>query len=244
MINTYTEPLLPFAVFLGVIAIFLLRRGGGRRTAIVALSCLVLISWPPFDWLLSRHLEAGYVVRPVPLTPMPQAIVVQAGGVDMPRFERPYQLLDFTTFRRCEFTAWLHRQWPALPILATGGGGAPLSMAAKMREFLIRAGVPSEIIITEEMSHSTHESAVASAAILRGMGITRIALVVEGQSMRRAAACFRKLGIDVIPTPCEIRQLGEPWAEEIFPSWRAIHRNEIMLHETVGLVWYSMKGWI
>jgi uncharacterized SAM-binding protein YcdF (DUF218 family) len=194
--------------------------------------------------MFSYPLEGRYPVRPVPLTPKPDAIVVQAAGVSVALFERPYQLADYETFQRCEFAAWLHQRWPDLPVLTTGGGSFPMSAAGKMRELLVRAGVPGSQIMTEDLSHSTYESARASAALLRQKGIRRIALVVEAQSMPRAEACFRKQGFDVIPTPCEIRQFGVPWQDEELPTWKAVRRNEMTLHETVGLLWYRVKGWI
>jgi uncharacterized SAM-binding protein YcdF (DUF218 family) len=61
--------------------------------------------------------------------------------------------------------------------------------------------------------------------------------------MVRATACFRKQGIAVVPAPSDFRQLGT-FSEEAFLSWRAVRRNEITLHETLGLLWYWLHGWI
>jgi uncharacterized SAM-binding protein YcdF (DUF218 family) len=239
--NTYSEPILPLLIVFGFVAVFRLPRNGRRTAAIAAMCGFVMISWPPFDWLFSYPLEGHYPVRPIPATPKPQAIVVQSASVNKALFERPYQLPGFETYQRCEFTAWLHSIWPDLPVITSGGSG-PKPSALVMQQFLSRSGVPAEQIIVEGTSQTTYQSAVACARILKDRGITRIALVVEGQSMLRATACFRKQGIDVIPAPSEIRQLGEPWQEEILPTWRAIRRNELTLHEMGGLVWYRLKG--
>jgi uncharacterized SAM-binding protein YcdF (DUF218 family) len=112
-----------------------------------------------------------------------------------------------------------------------------------MRDLLRRAGVADDMIWTEAQSRSTHENAVYGARILRGHGWNRIALVVDGQSMPRAAACFRREGFDVTPAPVELRTWG-PLSEELLPSWKAIRRNEITLHELLGLAWYRLRGWI
>ena len=61
--------------------------------------------------------------------------------------------------------------------------------------------VPDSSIWTEERSHSTYENALYGAEVLRSHGVARIVLVVEAQSMVRAAACFRKQGIAVVPAP-------------------------------------------
>jgi uncharacterized SAM-binding protein YcdF (DUF218 family) len=67
--------------------------------------------------------------------------------------------------------------------------------------------------------------------------------VVETHAMSRAAACFRKEGITVIPAPCEFCEL-ESLTKGLIPSWRAVKRNEETLHETVGLAWYWLRGWM
>lgn len=108
---------------------------------------------------------------------------------------------------------------------------------------LQRAGVPETMIWTEERSRSTHENAVFGAETLRQHRIHSIALIIEAQYMRRAAACFREEGFAVLPAPCSFRQLSMN-LEEFIPSWHAIERNEGTLKETAGLVWYWLRQWI
>jgi uncharacterized SAM-binding protein YcdF (DUF218 family) len=158
------------------------------------------------------------------------------------QYERPYRVPDPDTFKRCEHAAWIYRHGGARPVLACEGlqsKGRP----SGMRELLRRAGVADDLIWVETESRSTHENASYGARILREHGIKRIALVVEAQSMNRAAACFRKEGFDVTPAPSEFRTLG-PLIDEFLPSWQAIRRNDITLHELLGLAWYRLRGWI
>jgi uncharacterized SAM-binding protein YcdF (DUF218 family) len=112
-----------------------------------------------------------------------------------------------------------------------------------MREILLGNGVPANMIWTEDLSESTHENALYTAAILRQRGISRVALVVDAVRMPRAAACLQRLGIDVAPAPSDFRTFG-PRRDELLPSWKAIQRNESTLHESVGLLWYRLRGWI
>lgn len=112
-----------------------------------------------------------------------------------------------------------------------------------MRDLLIRGGIPSDMIWAETQSHSTHENALYAAQILRQHGVRRIALIVDAQSMPRAEACFRRQGMDVFPAPSEFRTLGN-WNEELLPRWTALRRNEVTLHELLGLVWYRVRGWV
>jgi uncharacterized SAM-binding protein YcdF (DUF218 family) len=240
---TYTEPLL--LVFLGLAFTGLIRqrRRKSSRLLILGLLGLFVISWPPLEWLFSRPLEARYGPQ---LSPPPaDAIVVFGAGVEPPDAYNPYARPDALTYERCEFAAWLYRNWRQVPILASGGiaaAGAP-PFSHVMREVLLGAGVPADMLWTEERSRSTHENALYSAEILRGHGIGRVVLVVEAQSMMRAAAAFRKEGIEVVPAPSSRRDFG-PLSEELLPSWKAIRRNELTLHETLGMAWYWMRGWI
>jgi uncharacterized SAM-binding protein YcdF (DUF218 family) len=233
-------------VFLLIAFVGVIRRqnGNGYGSALLGLMGLALLSWPPVDWLLGRPLEGRYPVRPFEDSSL-QAIVVLSSAVHAPDFERPYPLPDEETQNRCAMAAWLHHRYQNAPVLACGGAGKsgdqPFSVV--MRELLNRSGVPESMIWTEERSHSTHENARFGAGILRQHGIMRIALVVDAKSMPRAAACFRKEGITVLPAPCSFRELGS-LSEELLPAWGAIRRNEATLHETLGFAWYWLHGWV
>jgi uncharacterized SAM-binding protein YcdF (DUF218 family) len=240
---TYTQPLLLLFGLIAVAGIMRLRHARRPWVAMLGVGGLLLWSWPPVDWLLSRPLEMWYPVRPYQAQPA-QAIVVLASSVDPPHYERPYPLPDAETFGRSEFAAWLHTQRQPLPVLACGGaaeGAQPLALT--MRQLLRKAGVPDTMIWTEEHSRNTHENAVYGAEILRVHGVERVVLVVDAQSMPRATACFRKAGIAVVPAPWRFREFG-PLSQELLPSWRSIARNELTLHEVVGLAWYRLRGWV
>jgi uncharacterized SAM-binding protein YcdF (DUF218 family) len=99
------------------------------------------------------------------------------------------------------------------------------------------------MIWTEENSRNTYENALFGSRILREHGVHRVALVVDAQSMPRARACFRKQGIDAIPAPSHFREFGTSW-QEFLPTWKAIRRNEGTLHESLGLLWYWLRGYV
>lgn len=241
---TYIQPLLLIFLLMALAGLLRLRRGTRPRLLVAGLLGILLISWPPVEWLFSRSLEQRYPIQLYPPEPA-QAIVVLASSIRPPIYQRPYAVLGNDTYERCEFAAWLHKHWQPLPVLACGGPikNMPQAASVVMGEMLGRAGVPREMIWTEERSRSTHENAAFSAEILKQRGISRIALVVDAQSMPRAAACFRKEGMIVIPAPSQFREF-EYSVDEFLPSWKAIRRNEDTLHETLGLVWYWFRGWI
>jgi uncharacterized SAM-binding protein YcdF (DUF218 family) len=61
--------------------------------------------------------------------------------------------------------------------------------------------------------------------------------------MRRAAACFRKLGIEVVPAPSRFDDLSAT-IDDWLLSWKAVRGNEETLHEALGLLLYRLRGWI
>lgn len=242
---TYTQPLLTIFLLLTLGAFWAGPDRRRRMLATAGLGGLFLISWPPVDWLLSRPLEARYPDRPFEPPPGVQAIVVFSGVVHSAQFARPYALAGEDTYERCLYAAWIYRQYGPFPVIVSGGSPAPGYPAAAftMREILLGNGVPANMIRTEDLSRSTHENALYSAAILRQQGISRVALVVDARSMPRASACLRKLGIAVDPAVSGYRILGA-LRDELLPSWKAVQRNESTLHESVGLLWYRLLGWI
>lgn len=240
---TYIQPLLLIFLTTALVGLLAVRPRKGKYIALSGVLGILLISWPPLDWLFSRPLAARYPVRPFVPPPNLEAIVVLGSAVEPPQFEQPYPLPDDQTFRRCEHAAWIYRRYGPLPVLASEGRPYRGWSGGLMRELLLRAGVAGDMIWMEQESRSTHENATFGARILRSHGVKRIALVVDAQSMPRAAACFRKEGFDVTPAPVDFRTWG-PLSDELFPNWHAIQRNEITLHEVLGLAWYRLRGWI
>ena len=239
---TYTQPLLlvfSIAALLGLAYVGKVRR---KVFLVAGILGLILCAWPPVEWLLSRPLEARYPVRPFRATTGLQAIVVFSAGVSPAVFERPYAQANYETVERCTYAAWVYRQIGPLPVLACGGRdrtGSP-AFAAAMQNLLRQAGVPENMIWTEQESTSTFENAKFGAEILRSHQIKRVALVVDGRSMPRAAAVLEKQGIRVVPAPSRLRQWDG--VKELLPGWQAIRGNEDTLHEALGLLWYRLRG--
>ena len=242
---TYIQPFT--FLFLAIIAagLFGLRKywkTASWRVAFCGLLGLVALTWPPASAILARPLVGRYAreIRPAGDA---EAIVVLAGAVNYPTPNRPYALVGRDTYRRIMHAAWLYQNWKALPVLASGGPEAKGAEAASvvMRRMLEKEGVPSSKIWTEEQSRSTYENALYSGRLLRDRGVHRIALVVEADSMLRAEMCFRKQGLGVTPAACLFRD--DPWGwAAMLPTWEGIYRQELLMHEGLGLLWYRLKG--
>jgi uncharacterized SAM-binding protein YcdF (DUF218 family) len=171
-----------------------------------------------------------------------EVIVVLSSSILPPSLPRTTALAGSDTYERCFYAAWLHLHRSPLPILASGGGLGETPYAVIMKAVLQREGVAPELIWMEDRSRSTYESALYAAPMLRQKGIRKIVLVTEAYHMRRAAACFRKQGLEVIPAPCEFRGSFGGSFLEFIPDWKAALWNEDILHELVGLLWYRVQG--
>ncbi|MGB7846867.1 MAG: YdcF family protein, partial [Candidatus Acidiferrum sp.] len=137
----------------------------------------------------------------------------------------------------CQYAAYLHNHWRPLPILVSGD-------AILMKGALVMFGVPETMISLENESHTTHENAVFSAKILRQKGIENIVLVTDARHMWRAQLAFRKQGLKVVPAACDYRSGGRWHLTDLLPDWEPIGHIEELLHETLGLIWYKVHGWI
>jgi uncharacterized SAM-binding protein YcdF (DUF218 family) len=231
LVQPYTFAL----ILLGLMLVVVRRRDGGKRRArAVALACytlLMLLSLSPVSHLAVGSLEWQYE----PLTEPPgdvRAIVVLGGGS--------------ASLPRCERAAALYRPEVHRLVVTSGGYGradGPVE-AEQMRAWLVRMGVAPSAVLVEGEGLSTHENAVRCAALLRERGVTRVLLVTDAVHMPRAAACFRKQGIDVVPAPCERLARSAEWQrpEYHLPKAGSAAHCEYALREWLGLLWYWLRG--
>jgi uncharacterized SAM-binding protein YcdF (DUF218 family) len=243
---TYFQPALPLLLVLGLAAVFRSYRSStdGRRRwlELISLAGIWIISIQAAAWVLSRPIEMRYPEQAVPQSPA-DAIVVLAGAVHAPRSGRPYSLPGPDTYRRVRHAAWLFHHWKQLPILVCGGGNQATPLAEVMRDLLTGEGVPPDMIWLESRSTNTHESAVYGSEVLRAKAASRVVLVVEANSMLRAALSFEKAGVHVVPAVVSHTRAPTELTD-FLPRWSAIAANEEIIHEVVGLAWYKIRGWI
>jgi uncharacterized SAM-binding protein YcdF (DUF218 family) len=247
---TYVQPLLSILIVVFAFEAYRYWRGpDGHKPVLLSLAVigLFLLSWLPLARLLLRPYEDLFPPRAFPAGDA-QAIVVISGEMESPDPATHAHRAGRDTYARCLYAARLYKDWHALPILASGGPprGKPHGVpdAAVMQQVLENAGVPQSMIWLEQRSLSTHENAAYSAQILRAKGVHQVVLVTSAIQMLRAELCFRKAGIAVTPAACDYASYGSYKIRDLLPNWSAIEINEDLLHETAGLLWYWIHGWI
>jgi uncharacterized SAM-binding protein YcdF (DUF218 family) len=209
----------------------------------VLFGVLVVCSTPAVNYLAVRTLEGPFE----PLAKRPadvEAIVVLGGALAHP--DGPELATD--SLKRCVHAAEVYRLGPPCPVLVSGGKidpgfhGPPL--ACLMRDFLLRLGVRPSDVIVEDASLTTYENAAGCRKLLRQRRLSKVVLVTDAIHMRRAAACFRKEGIEVVPAPCHYRAEWDGWTTALVPNPMAAGGCHKAAHEWIGILWYRLRGWL
>ena len=133
-------------------------------------------------------------------------------------------------------------------IIVLGGGSERIYEAVRLAQLMpykkiIASGVAEselafiytklrrmDTILVESRSTNTYENAEFTKDILKGDAGGRWVLVTSAEHMPRAVACFRKVGLNVVPWPARNNSL----------SWLGRFRNG--LHEWMGLVQYWLTN--
>lgn len=141
-------------------------------------------------------------------------------------------ILGDNTYGRCVYTIMAYREGHYRTIILSGKDSSLL-----MRDFLVSHGIPTEMILTENASNSTRESALALIPVLKNLNGRNI-LLSSDMHMYRANGVFRKVGIPVTPRPFpEGRKRGFHWKGRLSVFFD-------LVDETVKILYYYWKGWI
>lgn len=214
--------------------------------ATVPLGLLLACSLPAVALLAMGSLEWQY--RPLKQRPADaQAIVVLSGYVQPPAAGQAHWELGEDTLARCFRAAELYHEGSPCPVVVSGGKVSPADpgplMAPLMRDFLVGQGVCPDDVIVEDQARTTHENAINSCKLLRERGIEKVILVTDAAHMLRAAGCFEKEGVAVVPCGCRHRTLHfDGRLEDFLPSGRALVRCDVVAHEWLGVLWYKLQG--
>lgn len=139
--------------------------------------------------------------------------------------------ISYSSFWRARYAvlAWQTGGFQKIVISGDSGPGVV--------DFLIAEGVPSQAIIAESKSESTHENGINTARLIANMPGTKV-LLTSDFHMYRAAHVFRKLGVQVSPMPIpDILKSSDHWYAR-FPDF------ETMTVESIKIAYYRLRNWI
>lgn len=135
----------------------------------------------------------------------------------------------------------LHRLLPHTKLVFSGGVVfEPLPEADSMIDAALALGIDKASIVREGASRDTKDQALF---IRQLVGTDRFLLVTSAAHMPRAAAMFRKLGVDFIPASCDQRIKESAWAPTSFyPNNGALNRSENAVYEFLGFILAALTG--
>lgn len=134
----------------------------------------------------------------------------------------------------------------AKEVVITGDfGGSPPSEAEMLRDKLVLWGIAPERIVLEPRARNTRENALFTAPILRERGYGQVGLVTSRFHMRRSVACFRAVGVDVIPVPVDGRVTvqSDSWLNWLMPRSHFLDMSTAALREWAGYWVYRARGY-
>ena len=216
-----------------------------RRGLVIFAGCYVLLfAFGPTANLLLYPLETAHG-RPEKLPRKVGAVIMLGGVVSRPdtgpaRYELMASADRYTEALRL---ATLHRE--AL-LLITAGSSAVLSSqyreADALGDLSKELGFPQRRLRLDRDSRNTYENALNASKLLRSVPGPYI-LVTSAAHMPRSVACFRKLGMDVIPWPVDYHRTGSGPGSWV-PKPQTLIRTNIAMHEYAGWAAYWLAGYL
>ncbi len=146
----------------------------------------------------------------------------------------------------------LYHKGKAKYFIFTGGSSLILSKEREegvfLEDYLKETGIKEEDLIIESKSRNTHENAAFTLEILKEEQLSdkRFILVTSAFHMKRALACFKKEGFNVVPYKTDpMHAIRRPdFADIIIPSAGTLAAWERLFREWVGYVVYKLKGYV
>ncbi|MGD9946272.1 MAG: YdcF family protein [Burkholderiaceae bacterium] len=225
----------------------------GRVLVGLGVVAALVLSTPLVGHRLMRTVEAAAGAAPderelralMAAADAPKAIVILAGGMRGDERERPYrEQPNWLSLERLMHGVWVAKV-TGLPILISGGTpiGRQVSESALMKRTLEQQfGMRATWI--EERSLDTAGNARYSAELLLPQGRERVLLVTHAYHMPRALAAFQRAGFRPLPAP--FGYLGMPTSPPRYgwmPSTWGMQLNWLALHESLGELWYRLRGY-
>lgn len=218
-----------------------------RLAVVVPLAGLTVATLPVTAYLSIGSLEWGYPPQGRPHDC--QAIVILGGHVRRPDEIRKNDELAEDTVARCLHAVDLYKQGKACRVFVCGGNVDHVNpgrkLAEVMRDFLLRYGVSAKDVVVEGKSLNTYSNVVEVCKLLRQNNLERVVVVTDATHLRRTKLCFDAQGFPVQLSGCRYRATRFQWSPLAFlPKPYAAADVEDAAHEWIGILWYSLRGWI
>lgn len=242
---------MPFTWVIGlVVAAALIRNLKWKQRLLwTAVALLIFFS----NTFVSNEVMRAWEVSTVPYDEMkPHALGIVLTGATMPNRFPDDRVYFAKGADRVTHTVQLYKLGLLSRILISGGSGRLVTEeepeANKFKKAMVMMGVPDSVIMLENLTRNTFESAVAVKPMLDSLHITGedCLLITSAFHMRRSLACYRKAGLDIQPFTTDF--YANP--RSLYPDALFIPRMDAfviwqkLMKEWVGLLAYKAAGYI
>ena len=147
----------------------------------------------------------------------------------------------------------LYKKGKIKKILISGDSGyvteRGLHEAKQFKTVLVEWGIPEGDIIVEEISKNTRENALETKKVLDRSypHLKKHLLITSGSHMRRAIACFDKVGLKCTPFSTDLvtgPNRNYFWDQYIIPDQGTMGQWNKLIKEWIGYLVYDMVGYI
>jgi uncharacterized SAM-binding protein YcdF (DUF218 family) len=153
---------------------------------------------------------------------------------------------------RVTHTVQLYKLGKIRFILVSGGTGRMVTVeepeANKFKKAMVMMGVPDSVILLENETRNTYESAVVVKPMLDSLRISGsdCLLITSAFHMRRSLACYEKAGVDIEPFTTDFYSNPRSFYPDnlLIPKLEAFLTWQKLVKEWVGMLAYKVAGYI
>jgi uncharacterized SAM-binding protein YcdF (DUF218 family) len=122
--------------------------------------------------------------------------------------------------------------------LIMSGGGRSVEL---MRDLAIQQGVPPEQVLLEPLSRNTFEHPLEVRKLAQVSEADTLAIATDAFHIPRAMREFKRYFPRAIPVPCDVHASPTVGPRQFLPQVGALGRSTAVLHEYLGVIWYSVR---
>lgn len=232
-----------------VYAIYTKNRTKSKKLVVVAFIFLYIFSNP----LLINELLLWWEIPPTSISTVKThdvGIVLTGGTTNDDKLPQENLFLGKTADRIGQ-TLELYKRGKIKKVLISGGEISVLGKSHKreieeIAKYLIISGIPRESIFMETHAQNTRENALNCSKILKKHFRNQsYLLITSGFHLRRATACFEKVGIKVDTFGANyLSHERDYYWYSILPKEDCLAYSQLIFREIIGYCTYKAMGWI
>ncbi|NOZ66514.1 MAG: YdcF family protein [Alphaproteobacteria bacterium] len=232
-------------LLIGLVLLWRGRQKPGLWAITVSVTLYGLAMFGPLTNLVMAPLESRFARFTNDVSQPPYSGIIILGGSERIRVSTFHHQVSLSgAAERLIEAAKLARQFPALPIIYSGGGRLDGMMTEYeiARKFFQEAGIDLSRIRFGDKSYNTYTNAIESRKLIKPGEEDKWFLVTSAFHMPRAVGAYRKAGIMIQPYPVDYRTELSSSLISKPDAGAALYELDFAVHEWLGLIAYYISG--